>query len=112
MREYLDDGASPREKMRFHAVRRLWERRGIYLADAEYEAIVVGVRAGLYKQVARGEKGRTIFEVVYRDRTVYAVWEPAEAAIITFLPHRTWAERNHRGEMRSRAEATFREARA
>jgi hypothetical protein len=112
MSNMLSDNATSREIMRFHAIRRLWQRRGIILSDAEYEAIVTGIRAGLYKQIAMGEKRRPIYELVYRDKTVCAVFDREYDAVVTFLPHRTWAERNHRGMLRARADAMFGEARA
>lgn len=112
MPDMLRADATAREKMRYHAVGRLWQRRGIILSDAEYEAIVSGIRAGLYKQIATGERNRPIFEFVYRDKTVLAVWDAEFSAVVTFLPHREWLNRDFRGRLRKRADAAFGEARA
>lgn len=79
-----------RESMIEHSIRKLWERRGIALSAPEYEAIAAGIRAGLYKQVAIDHHGQKVFEVSYRDRTVYAVWAHEFDCVRTFLPCREW----------------------
>jgi hypothetical protein len=112
MRNALPLDCSPREKMRFHAIGRLWQRRGVILSDAQYEAIVHGIRVGCYKQIAVGDKQRQIFEITHRGNTVYAVFDPQFDCVVTFLPHRTWAERHADGRPRrqtprQRADALF-----
>jgi hypothetical protein len=108
----LPDDAPTRDKMVLHATRRLWQRRGVALSGAEYEAICVGIRAGLYRQVAVGVHDRPIFELQIRGRVIHAVWDRPFDCVVTFLPHRSWVERNHRGQLRRQAQATFTEARA
>lgn len=112
----LPDTATPREKMRLHATRRLWQRHGIAFSISEYEAICVGIRAGLYSVHTIGEKSRPIYQLNLRGRTLFAVWEPPLEGICTFLPHKTWIARDHKGRMRpsarQAAEAVFAGAQA
>lgn len=105
----LDDPTS-RDLARLHAIRRLWQRHGIILSDAEYDAIGHGIAVGLYKQIALGMHARQIYELVHRGRTLFAVWDARINAIVTFLPHQTWIERNFRGALRSRAQTAFKGA--
>lgn len=112
----LPPDASPKDRMVLHSLRRLWQRQGIMLSNPEYEAIAQGIRAGLYRLVAIGERDCPIYEVTYRNKTVYAVWSKQFDCVKTFLPCRQWIERNHRGQVRvsarAQAAAAFREARA
>ena len=108
----LPSDASPRDKMVLHATRRLWQRRGIALSKSEYEAIASGIAAGLYRQVATGEDNHPVYEITYRNITVYAVWSPTFGCVKTFLPCQQWIGRDHRGRAREFAQAAFREARA
>jgi len=108
----LSPDATPREKMRLHAVRRLWQRRGVALSDAQYEALCAGIRAGLYHVSCSGADGSVVYRLIIQEKTVFAVWRSDFDAIVTFLPAKEWIGRNHRGELRQRAQALFTEARA
>jgi hypothetical protein len=107
-----DKDLTPRDRMVRHAMRRLWQRQGIALSGAEYDAIAQGIRAGLYRLTAQGAKGCLIYEVAYRNKTVYAVWTNEFDCVKTFLPCRAFIERNFRGRLRAAADRVFVEARA
>jgi hypothetical protein len=73
-----------RRAMMIHALRRLYRRHGIALSTPEYRTLCLRV-AGL-RPVGVGTTGEPIYCLTVRGRATFAVWSPADHAIVTFLP--------------------------
>lgn len=83
---------SHRDAMIRHAIKRLYQRKGILLSNPEYEAIADKVRSGAHPQVATDRWGRRVHRVEYRGAVVFAIWDAERDAICTFFPTLSWLE--------------------
>jgi hypothetical protein len=72
--------------MRQHAHKRLFERYGLAITNAEYEALCLKCADGRAPVLAPGHKGSTIHRLEVRGVAVNAVWRPDVGAIASFMP--------------------------
>lgn len=97
------------------SVDKLYAARGIFLSGAEYLALAHGIRSGLYKQVATDRLGQPVYEIPYRDTTLFAVWSLELNCVRTFLARKIAdaqtspraGQESPRWKRRAAAEAVF-----
>lgn len=73
-----------------HALRALWERRGVAISAAQYLDICVACMLGQHPMELRDYKGSPVYRVDVRGTWMFAVWSVQHARIVTFLPCREW----------------------
>lgn len=109
----LPPESPPREIIRYHAVQRLWQRRGIALSDAQYENLCSGIKLQMYPVHGMGAHKRPVYLIRIQGKKVYAVWRPDFECICTFFTHATAHLRDGNGkQLRQEVKEIFREARA
>ena len=72
------------DAVRAHAIRRLWQRFGIAITNAEYAALTELIRAKLLSPDGWTRSGRPVWVIQVRHRTVYVGWHSDVLAIGTF----------------------------
>ena len=77
-----------RGAMRTHALRRLYQRHGLALTNADFGALVDDIASGRNQPVGHGRAGGKVHLLQIRGRAVYAIWDAEQACIATFLPGR------------------------
>lgn len=70
--------------VRQHAIRRMWQRFGIAMTDAEYIALSASVLARMATPDGVTRSGNPCFRVRVRGRDVWAGWHKQHAVIATF----------------------------
>lgn len=75
-----------RTNMRVHAMRRLFERHGIAITNAEFGQMVADIHDGRSPVLGLARRGGTLHLITIHGRSVYAVWDLSTACIATFLP--------------------------
>jgi hypothetical protein len=82
-----------REAMVRHAIKRMWQRRGVLLSRPDYDAIAQNIRSGAIAKSCDAAKGCTAHSLTYRGQNVVAIWSPEHDCIVTFYPTLAWIER-------------------
>jgi hypothetical protein len=78
--------ARHRCSMRVHSIRHLFERHGVAITNAEFDAVVARIADGSNPSAGRARAGGSLHAVTIRGRAVYAVWNPVVGCVATFLP--------------------------
>jgi hypothetical protein len=74
------------ERMARHAKRRMWERKGIVLTDADYAAICADVGARLDEAVPTPHSGRVFVRMRFRGAEMVAIWDLEFGCVVSFVP--------------------------
>jgi hypothetical protein len=73
-------------KMQKHAIGRMYERYGLVLSYPEYFALCAEIANRQNSFIATGYQGRLFYRMRFRGITTLALWDPAYACIVTFVP--------------------------
>ncbi|MFN3461099.1 MAG: hypothetical protein ACK4ZN_08830 [Oceanibaculum sp.] len=87
------DIATHRAYARRHAMKRAWHRFGLAIGEGELREIERNLVDGLYAWVADLAGCCVAYEVRFRDRVLFAVFNIRLWAVVTFLPSEAWARR-------------------
>ena len=69
-----------------HAIKRLFQRRGIIITAAEYRQLTAMCADGRAPTLAPAWGGGTIHRLQHRGEALFAVYKSELEAIVTFLP--------------------------
>ena len=86
MRRKRQSKAEIRGKQRNHAKKRAFERYGIQLSSSDYEEMLQMIRVnGAAHLVRKISNTRSIFNLLFRERDIFCVYNGVTGRIVTFL---------------------------
>ena len=73
-----------------HALRALWERRGVAFSASQYLDLCAKCFNGDMPIEMKDDRGQPVYRVDVRGSAMFAIWSIEHAHIVTFLPCREW----------------------